>query len=126
MPHIAIDKIVDTSSVRRLRTAHTPCQCPVAFSSRRQALVSITTVSSNKGIVSTRNAGAIAAPAEAVPIDESTAGITHHQGSGRMGASTFARGVSILNGLIMSSKFLLRRAISCSGCFALVYDGRHR
>lgn len=103
MPQTVIDITVEISSIFRLRCAHKPRQWPSAFSSRRQALPSITTVSRRRGIVSTRNAGAMAAPADAVPIDESTAGITHHQGSGRIGASTFSKGFSILNGLSIFS-----------------------
>ena len=62
-------------------------------------------VSSKNGIVSNRKAGAMTAPADTVPIDESTAGITHHQGSGRIGASTFPRGISIPNGLSILISF---------------------
>ena len=106
MPQTAIDITVDTSNTLRLLSAHKPRKCPTAFSSRRHALPSITIVSNKRGIVSNRNAGAMAAPADAVPIDESTAGITHHQGSGRMGASTFSRGISILNGLSICFPFV--------------------
>ena len=69
-------------------------------------------MSSKRGIVSNRDAGAMAAPADAVPIDESTAGITHHQGSGRIGAISFSRGISILNGLSIRSRI---GATSASG-----------
>lgn len=99
MPHTATEIIIDTSNTLRLLSAHNPRKCPVVFHSSRHALPSITIVSSKRGIVSSRNAGAMAAPADAVPIDESTAGITHHQGSGRIGAITFSRGISIENGL---------------------------
>lgn len=106
MPHTATEITVETSNTLRLLSAHKPRKCPAAFNSRRHALPSITIVSSSNGIVSNRNAGAMAAPADAVPIDESTAGITHHQGSGRMGAITFSRGISIENGLSICFPFI--------------------
>ena len=46
-----------------------------------------------------RNAGAIASPAVVPPRRPSRPGTTHHQGSGRIGAITFSRGISIENGL---------------------------
>jgi hypothetical protein len=55
------------------------------------------TVSAMNGMVSARNAGAMAAPADAVPSDPSTAGITHHQGNGKIGAMTLFNGFSTLN-----------------------------
>ena len=99
MPQTATEITVEASNTIRLLSAHKPRKCPVAFNSRRQALPSIAIVSNSNGNVSNRNAGAMATPADAVPIDESTAGITHHQGSGRIGAITFSRGISIENGL---------------------------
>jgi hypothetical protein len=55
--------------------------------------------------VSNHNAGAMAASAHTVPIDKSTAGITHHQGNGWIGASTFSRGILIPNGLSVLISF---------------------
>jgi hypothetical protein len=43
---------------------------------------------------STRNAGAIAAPDDAVLNTPRTAGMTHHQGKGSMGAITLSSGFS--------------------------------
>ena len=62
-------------------------------------------VTSKNGIVSNRKAGAMTAPADTVPIDESTSGITNHQRSGRIAASTFSRGISIPNGLSIVISF---------------------
>ncbi len=50
-------------------------------------------------MVSTCNAGAMAAPAEAVPNDPRTAGITHHQGSGIRGATNRSTGFSTCQNL---------------------------
>ncbi|MCH8230815.1 MAG: hypothetical protein IIA53_10835 [Chloroflexi bacterium] len=47
---------------------------------------------------STRNAGATATPDDAAPIDPRTAGMTHHQGRGRIGAITRSNNFSIRNG----------------------------
>lgn len=94
---------VEANRTLRLLCAQMPRQCPSAFNSSRHARPSITIVISSRGNVSTRNAGAIAAPADAVPTVASTAGITHHQGSGRIGASTFSSGRSIWNSFIINS-----------------------
>jgi len=92
---MATDTAVDAINILRLRNAQKPRQCSFALSSRYHALPSIRTVRIRNGMVNTRNAGAMAAPVDAVPNVPRTAGITHHQGSGKIGAITRSSDFSI-------------------------------
>ena len=95
---MATETGVEAISTLRLRCAQKPRQWTVAFNSRYHALPSSKMPRARNGMFSTRNAGATAIPVETVPIDPSTAGMTHHQGRGRIGAITRSSSFSIRNG----------------------------
>ena len=94
-PHSPTDNAVEIIRTMRLRCAQAPRQCPVFFSSRYQARLIKSTVNIRNGMFSTRKAGAIAAPVDAVPTNPRTAGITHHHGRGSIGAISLSSGFSM-------------------------------
>ena len=76
-------------------------QPPLWDSSRYQPRLNMTSVSSRKGHVSTRNAGAKASPVEVPPRRPSKPGTTHHQGKGNSTLNSATNGLSTCNIFLM-------------------------
>ena len=96
----------ETTKTRRERLAHEDCHPPPCDRFRYQPLASMTTVSTRNGQLSTRNAGAMASPADVPPIRPSRPGITHHQGKGKSPLNSATNGLSICSHFNIGSPLL--------------------